>query len=521
MLEKITKINYNVAIYIRLSKEDIEKGYENSESVKNQKILLTEYVENLGAEYKLVDIYIDDGYTGTNFNRPEFKRMINDIEQDKVNMVITKDLSRLGRDYVGTGEFLEKFFPEKNIRYVSVNDGIDTFLENNGNNDVAPFKAILNDMYSKDLSKKVKTARHIMQKQGKWVGGLVPLGYMQDPNDKNHFIICEEEAQIVRKIFDMALTGIKIHTIRDYLNDNNIPTLYQLRRNKYSFWENKAVKNILRQEAYIGRMVQNKSKRISYKNRKLRPNAEENWIIVENTHEPIIEKEKFYAVQKMEIVRRYERNEKKHYFLLDGLLICYECKHKIGLRVSKNGRRSMICNYYRRNSRLSLCTSHGFNYEKLEENVLKTIREIFEDIDNNKIKLNIKNNNSQKDYKKIMNKIEQEIKSINSNIDQMYLDKINGKLSEEMYERLFEKLTQEGLKKEEEYNKIKKVKEETPQENDEQIMKIIKEFLQLEKPTPELMRMIINRIEIHQDKQVDIIFNFQKLNKFLNKECLI
>lgn len=116
-----------------------------------------------------------NGYTGTNFNRPEFTRMINDIEQDKINMVVTKDLSRLGRDYIGTGEYIENWFPEKNIRYISVNDGIDTFLDNNGNNDIAPFKSILNDMYSKDLSKKIRTALHTMQKQGKWVGGKTPL----------------------------------------------------------------------------------------------------------------------------------------------------------------------------------------------------------------------------------------------------------------------------------------------------------------------------------------------------------
>ena len=169
MLEPIDKKIYKVAIYIRLSKEDVDRGYDESESIKNQRTLLTEYVENLGWSYELIDIYIDQGFTGTNFNRPGFQRMIKDIELEKINMVITKDLSRLGRDYIETGEYIEKWFPEKNVRYVSVTDGIDTFANNNGNNDIAPFKSILNDMYSKDLSKKIRTALHTMQKEGKWV----------------------------------------------------------------------------------------------------------------------------------------------------------------------------------------------------------------------------------------------------------------------------------------------------------------------------------------------------------------
>ena len=205
MIEKKEKTIFKVAMYIRLSKEDIDRGYDESESIKNQKTLLTEYVKNLGSNYQLIDTYIDQGYTGTNFNRPAFQAMIRDINFRKVNMVVTKDLSRLGRDYIETGKYIEKWFPEHEIRYVSVTDGIDTFETSNGNNDIAPFKSILNDMYSKDLSKKIRTALHTMQKQGKWVGGKTAIGYMKDPNDKNKLIICEEEAKIVKTIFNMAV----------------------------------------------------------------------------------------------------------------------------------------------------------------------------------------------------------------------------------------------------------------------------------------------------------------------------
>lgn len=517
MLEKIKRTIYKVAIYIRLSKEDMDKGYDESESITNQKALLIEYVEKLGWEYELVDIYIDPGYTGTNFNRPDFKRMIRDIELGKINMVITKDLSRLGRDYIETGEYIEKWFPENNVRYVSVTDNIDTFATNNGNNDIAPFKSILNDMYSKDLSKKIKTALHTMQKQGKWVGGKTPLGYMKDPKDKNHLVICEEEAKIVKTIFGMAISGNNVGEIRDYLNNNNIPTTNQIRYNKATFWENKTVKLILQNKVYVGVTIQNKRSRISYKNRKLRANPEEQWQIVENTHKPIIDKNVFDRVQKIVIVQNYNRNEKKNTFLLDGLLFCYECKHKIGVRGKKNGNYYMVCNNYRRNSKLKLCTSHGFSYSNLEETIINCIKNLFQKIDSEKVELEVKNGMTKYDYGKILKKLENEIKLINNNIDQMYVDKLNNKISEEMYERLLKKFKNEIGEKENEYLEIKQQKEESKQDNTEKIKSVVQEFLELKELTPEFMKVIINRIEIHQDKHVDLYFNFKQLNNLKEK----
>ena len=517
MLEQIEKTIYKVAIYIRLSKEDVDRGYDESESIKNQRTLLTEYVQKLDWKYKLIDTYVDQGFTGTNFNRPDFQRMIKDIELGKINMVVTKDLSRLGRDYIETGEYIEKWFPENKVRYVSVTDGIDTFETSNGNNDIAPFKSILNDMYSKDLSKKIRTAMHTMQKQGKWVGGKTPFGYIKDSNDKNKLIIYEPEAKIVRNIFNMAFVGNQVGVIRDYLNSNNIPTANKSRYNKDTFWENKTVKNILKNKAYIGTTVQNKRSRISYKNRKIRANPEEKWVVVENTHEPIIDKEIFEAVQKMVIVQNYNRNEKKNIFLLDGLLFCYECKHKIGVRGKKNDNYYMVCNNYRRNSKLKLCTSHGFSYNNLEETVINYIKQLFKDIDDKKIELKIKNIMTGYDYGKILQKIENEIKLINNNIDKMYVDKLNNKISEEMYERLFSKLKNEIKQKENEYVEIKQHKEESKQDNTEKIRSVIHEFLNLKNLTPEIMKVIINKIEIHQDKQVDLYFNFKKLNNLKEK----
>ena len=277
------------------------------------------------------------------------------------------------------------------------------------------------------------------------------------------------------------------------------------------------MKNILKNEVYIGNTVQNKRSRISYKNRKMRTNPQEQWNIVENTHEPIIDKQVFNKVQKMVIVQRYNRNEKKHKFLLDGLLVCYECKHKIGVRVKKNGYMFMICNNYRRNSKLGLCTSHGFSYDALEKNILQYIKKLFLAINSKKIELNIKNNRTKQDYGKILKQKQIEINLIKDNIDQMYVDKLNNKISEEMYERLFDKLIKEVKQKEKEYDELKMQKEDNRQDDRREIEKIVKEFLKLEKPTPEIMKVIINKIEIHQDKQVDIYFNFKKLNDLKDK----
>ena len=521
MLEKIIGKKYKIAIYIRLSKEDADKGYDESESITNQKSLLTDYVQKLGSDYELIDLYIDPGFTGTNFNRPDFKRMINDINLGKINMVVTKDLSRLGRDYIETGEYIEKWFPEKNVRYVSVNDGIDTFAENNGNNDIAPFKSILNDMYSKDLSKKIKTALHTMQAQGKWVGSSVALGYQRDPNDKNKLIICEEEAKIIRLIFDMAYNGKKASDIKNYLNQNDIPTTSRIRYNRATHWEAKAVKNILTNQIYIGISVQNKRSRINYKNRKLRANPQEQWYIVENTHESIIDRKKFEAIQKMKIAQNYTRNEKKNHFLLDGLLICYECKHKIGVRKGSRAQMYMVCNNYRRFSKFGVCTSHGFSYQRLEEMVLNYLKNLFFAINQGEIELKIKNSKTKRDYKKMQEQLKQEMIIINNHMDNMYLDKLNGKISGEMYERLVKKLQTDLKAKETEYRRLEEEKNNGEEDDIQVIQKVIEDFLDLKKPTPELMRTLINRIELHQDKQVDIVFNFRKLNDISVENCII
>lgn len=512
----------NVGLYIRLSREDDDK-VEISESITNQKSLLIQYVKE--NNLRLVDIYIDDGYSGTSFDRPAFKRMIDDILKGKINMVITKDMSRLGRDYIGTGELIEKFFPSHGVRYIAVTDNIDTYLDSS-NNDIAPFKAIMNDMYAKDISKKIKSSLKAKQKEGKWVGGRNPFGYMKDPNDRNKLIIFEEQAVIVRRIFDMCLEGLSFYKIALRLTNEKVKTpaeyySFEWKNNyhlNYGLWHAKTIRDILTNRMYIGDLVQNKRNKVNYKVKKIIKNNPENYIVVENTHEAIIEKEIFYQVQKR-IPKNAGRNEKKETHLLDGLLYCGDCGHRISVtsRRKKDNRCYTICNYYRTYMKYHVCTTHSNNYDVLENIILNTLKELcLNYIDKKKIKeetlKNINNDNKQS-IKKEISVLKTEINRINSNLDNIYLDKLNKVIIKEQFNRVKIKLENELKIKQDRYIELSSnINEKYNNEiNHKKIEKFIDEFLLMEKHNRELIVSLVDRIEIFEDKNINIKTTFNNL----------
>ena len=519
-LESLNKI-YNVGIYIRLSREDDEKTYE-SESITNQKSLLLQYVKE--NNLRVYDIYVDGGYSGTNFDRPGFKRLIDDIESKKINMVITKDMSRLGRDYIGTGNLIEKYFPEHDVRYIAVTDNIDTFLDSS-NNDIAPFKAIMNDMYAKDISKKIKSSLRAKQKEGKWVGGRCPFGYMQDPNNKNHLVINEEQASVVKRIFDMSLEGLSFYKIARELTNEGVKTPagyysfewkshYNL---KYGEWYSKTIRDILTNQMYIGDMVQNRRSKINYKVKKVIRNNPKDYIIVENTHEPIIDKETFYEVQKR-IPKNVGRNEKKENHLLDGLLYCGDCGHRISIqaRRKKDNRCYTICNYYRTYMKQKLCTTHSNNYEKLEKVIINSLTEMcLNYINKDKIKEDALNNlkeNDKVNNKKELEILTNDIKQINDNLDIIYIDKLNKKVTEEQFEIVKVKLENELNIKQKRYNELNNnindiINEES---RNKMINEYITKFLSMKELNRELIISLIDRIEIFEDKTINIKVCFNK-----------
>ncbi len=505
---------YRVGLYLRLSREDDDKN-TLSESITNQKRLLLQYVKE--NNLSVYDIYIDDGFSGTNFNRPSFVRLLRDIELGKVNMVITKDMSRLGRDYIGTGNLIEKYFPEHNVRYIALTDNIDTFLDS-VNNDIAPFKAIMNDMYAKDISKKIKSSLKAKMKEGKWVGGRAPFGYTKDPNDKNHLVIDSEKALVVRKIFALCLAGKSFYKIAKQLTDENIkpPAWYydfawKNNHLKYRKWQAKTIKDILTNQIYIGDMVQHRRSKVNYKVKKVIKNKESDYIIVKNTHEAIISKEIFWEAQK-KIPQNKGRSDQKERHLLDGLLYCGDCKHHLSItpRRKKDNQCYTICNYYRTYLEQKLCTTHSNNYDKLEKELITSLTKLClpylnKDKIKNRVLTNIYRDNKI-NYKKELAKIKLDIKQINNNLDSIYLDKLKNNITNDQYRRLKEKLELELERKQKRYQTLNDINNDS---KEKVIYEYIDLFCQMHNPSRELIISLIDRIEITASKKVNINVTFK------------
>ena len=512
---------FRVGIYIRLSRDD---GNIESDSIVSQRSLLKRYIEE--NNYTLIDEYVDDGFTGTNFERPAFKRMIKDIEHGKINMIITKDMSRLGRDYIGTGELIEKYFPNNNIRYIAINDGIDTFIDNT-NNDIAPFKAIMNDMYAKDISKKVKTSLHSRMKDGLYVSGRCPFGYMKDPNNKNHLIINEEQASTVRLIFDLALKGNTYHFIAGELTKRKIKTpasyynyIWNTKCTNSScmsqdkgVWVDTTIKAILTNQIYVGDSVQGKTRKINYKLKKTIKNNPKDYIIVKNTHEAIIDKTTFNYVQGL-LPKNVKRPEKKRFYLLDGLLYCGDCKHRITIRYQNKTKRSYTtCDYYRTYFKYHVCSTHTNNYEKLESVILDNIKAVCKKyLDKDKISDALKNIEFEDNYTKIkaeLETLELENIKLTKELDRSYMDMLKEIIDKEQYMRIRESIKNEIRINKEKSDNLKNKQKDTNKLDNKQVEQYINEFLSLKNPSRELIINLIEKIYIYQDKRVDILFTFK------------
>ena len=378
---------YNVGIYCRLSNDDERDG--ESVSIENQKLLLQRYVRERG--WNEVDCYCDDGYSGTNFNRPAVKRLIEDAKAKKINCIVVKDLSRFGRNYIEFGQYTDYLFPSIGCRFIAVNNGIDT-MSTNGSTDVMCFLNLFNEFYSRDTSKKVKAVKKACAENGKFMGTYPAYGYKRDPADKHHLIIDEDIAPNVRRIFSLRAEGKTYRSIAIMLNEEGIPspgTLYYQRkgtsdvRNVNHLWAGETVKSIIRNEVYIGNMVQGKSGTLSYKSRKLIAKPEEDWIRVEGTHEPIISHEIWETICDIDRNRvRKSPTADGIRSIFTGLVYCADCGFKMRNQVERftykdgtPGRySSFICGNYSRSGKAA-CTIHSIYENVLHELVLTDIRE--------------------------------------------------------------------------------------------------------------------------------------------------
>ena len=517
----IDNTNFKIAIYIRLSREDGDDM--ESESVTNQRSLLTGYLKAQGLVS--VDIYVDDGYTGTNFERPEFKRMLNDIENEKINMVITKDLSRLGRDHVMTGYYVETFFPENDVRYIAVNDDIDTFFETSGS-DMMPFKLSMNDMYAKDISKKVRSNLLQMKKDGKFCGSAPSYGYMRDPENKHKLVPDPNTAYVVKKIFDLYVAGYSSSQIAEILTKEEIPTpiMYKYSNSKLNnfshpeIWKHTSVSNIIKNRVYIGDLIQHRVQKVNYKIKKMRNVPKSEWCIKENAHEPLIDKKTFEIAQSIKDSRDYYNPKKRNTtYVLSNLVYCKDCGARMSISYDKKRDRvTMNCNNYRKFSKYDICFSHYINYTKLENTVYSKLSTMTNQYinDKNEFKNIIKRKHTEpkEDKLKKINELNLKIIKLKRKQDSLYDDKFNNIINVETYSRLF-KTTEEDIKTTNE--KLKKLNEEISSINKDtscyiEYLDIIKNFLNMKNPTKEIINKLIYKIYVTKDKKLEIHYRIKK-----------
>ena len=502
------------AIYCRLSRDDGTDSESNS--IGNQKKLLSQKAKEL----KLTNtkFYVDDGYTGTNFNRPGFQAMLEDIEMGYVTTVMVKDLSRLGRDYVSVGHYTDNFFPEHNIRFIAVNDLVDS---NDGDNEIAPFKNIMNEMYARDISRKVRSSHRIRGNLGEPLS-QPPYGYMKDPQNKKKWIVDTEAAEVVKSIFAMCIEGKGNETIARILQENKvmIPMAYwqskglnkggkKTQPDPYK-WCKTTVQKILCQQEYCGDVINFKTYSKNFKNKKRLQNPEENWKIFKNVHEPIIDRDTFETVQKMKAKgkRRAPNPEHAEKNMFCGLLYCADCGSPLWFNVNHPNTdiKYFMCSNYK--GRRGTCEgTHYVRADSLEQIVMLELRslasfliedeEAFADILEAKTNKSILN--QQKFLESSIDKSVARTKEIAVMYEKLFEKHINGIVNEESFMQLSQKYETE---RDELKLKIRQYQEELSEiENlrtsKEQFTLAVRKFMQMETLTPALLNELIEKIEVH------------------------
>lgn len=389
-------ISYMAAVYLRLSKEDEDlrevKDKKESNSIANQKALILKTLESM-PDVTLYDIYIDDGFTGLNFERPNFQRMCEDIYNGRVNMVIVKDLSRLGRDYIDSGRYVKKIFPSYHVRFVSVLDHFDSLTATQSDvNLLIPVKNFVNDNYSRDISGKVRSHQEVMRENGLYVGSHVAYGYKKLETDRNRIIPDEYAADIVRKIFDWKLKGLSSASIADKLNGLGVaaPSEYKrqlggnyksgFQKNRKAKWSAVAINRILKNKIYIGVLEQGKREKVNYKLNKVVEKPETEWAVKENTHEAIISRADFENVAKLLNLDTRKSPEEETLFMLSGLMFCGECGRSMVRRCNRyKDKQSVyyICATYNKGKG---CSRHSIAQSVIEDILLDAIKRHIEHV---------------------------------------------------------------------------------------------------------------------------------------------
>ncbi|MFR1554090.1 MAG: recombinase family protein [Lachnospiraceae bacterium] len=505
------------ALYCRLSRDDELSG--DSNSIVNQKEILSAYAKKHG--FSNIKFYVDDGFSGTNFNRPDFQKMLEDVKGGIIGTIIVKDMSRFGRDYIMVGYYTEIMLPQSDVRFIAVNDNVDS--ENQADNDFTPFRNIINEWYAKDTSKKIRSVLKAKGNSGKHLSVIPPFGYKKDPNDKNRWLVDEEAAQIVRKIYRMYLEGNNMGSIARRLTEEGVetPKLYAENRGIKHYkaatypeiWSRISVEYILSNYEYTGCTVNFKTKRKSFKNKKQIIQNKEEWAVFENTQEAIIDKETFELVQKMRGTKRaYTKFNEINIF--SGLLFCADCGGRMTIRRRKDDRRkdSFICSTYRKKKK-NLCTEHAIKVSALEQIVLEDIRKVCAYVRRYE-------NEFVEDYRKCstresaklqasarneLKRAEYRLSDIEKIIVKLYEEKVCGKMPEARFELLAKNYEAEQAELKQKAVTLK-AGLAIAEENDCNISKfiaLIKSYTEVVELTPEILNSFIDKIYVGKPDRIN------------------
>lgn len=529
MLKVLNPEKYRAGLYERLSNEKIEvidgKEENESESISTQKLILENFCND--NKIAVVDHYTDDGVSGATFDRPNFKRLIEDIENGKINLVIVKDLSRFGRAS-NVSNYLDEYFPEKGVRFIAINDEIDTgdIIGFENAQDMIQFKTFFNEYFLRDTSKKIKKGKQARAREGKVMATYPTYGYKKDPNDKNHYIVDEETAPIVKRIFALAKEGKRPTDIGKILTDEKIPVPSEKVGNNHTRkgavkrgWNRNTVVKILQNVTYLGWVSNRNTKKVNFKSKKVLIVPKDERIIKEGMHEPLVDKATFDLVQQ-QIESRKSTRVKKYDYLLKGLVYCKECGKKLSVLPQKHPNKTTFylrCNTYYANTQLGLCTPHSNNLEKVTNAVITQIKkrcmeflkeEKYQKIANENQERIINNNKFSTQNQILL--LERKIRQTNDIIDNIYKEKCLGTIKEEDFSRMYAKYTEERNSLNERIEQMKQL--DLDQDKKVDIMKIVKEFVSFKEVTREMLVSLVDRIEISQDKEITIYYKFSILN---------
>ena len=502
------------ALYCRLSQDDGREGESNS--IVNQKEYLMKYAKEHG--FPNPKFYVDDGYTGTNFDRPSFKEMSADIEKGLVKTVIVKDLSRFGRNYIEVGSYSEIIYPEAGVRFIAIMDNVDTgSLESN---EFAAFTNLFNEWYPKSTSKKVKEVKKAKGLAGEHLGPP-PYGYLRNPDDKTRWLVDEEAAAVVRRIFSLCMQGKGISAIADILWEDKVltPSAYKASKgleaaivsgNPYN-WESTTVALILENVAYIGVTENFKSTRLGFKSKKRIPTAKEMRTHIENAHTPIIDRELWDKVQ---LIRANKRRPTKNgaTSIFTGLLECADCGTKLSLRASKSYL-YFRCSKYKGNSRSGVCTQHYVREDALYQLVLKQLQHFLsylQQFERVFIRQQIDTTLAERRYElsakqKQIEKDEKRMEELDRLFRKIYEDNVNGKLNDERFYKLSDgyEAEQEHLKQEIETLKAEVSEADTEATNVSKLIAVTKKYTRIDELTPEILNTFVDKIVVHECEKKD------------------